>query len=432
MDPQATGQSRRERLPILALLCANAISLLGNQLTLIAVPWFVLQTTGSATKTGFTGFFSLLPLLNGGVFGGLIVDRLGFRRASILADLGSGLMVALVPLLYHTIGLEYWQLLALVFLRSLVGTPGGTARQGLLPDLVALSGFGRERINATFQGIGSLTALFGAPLAGLLIVALGPSNVLWLDAASFVISALIVTAAVPGSHAIGASVASPVSNQHMGVFAGFDFLRRDRTLLSLILCGTALNFFGAAFGGVIMPVYASRLLGGVVDLGTISAGSGAGGLLGTVFFGLVGHRLPRRAFFVSAFVLSALPLWVYVGLPALLVSVAASLSYNLILTPLNPLVGTIMQERVPAELRGRVFGLILTLILAAAPLGLLIVGFALDAIGLRATLLALASAYTVVTVGMAVNPGLRGLDASRPAASNDPRRRGATAGSATA
>src|SRR5215212_3730785 len=191
MDPQATGQSRRERLPILALLCANAISLLGNQLTLIAVPWFVLQTTGSATKTGFTGFFSLLPLLNGGVFGGLIVDRLGFRRASILADLGSGLMVALVPLLYHTIGLEYWQLLALVFLRSLVGTPGGTARQGLLPDLVALSGFGRERINVTLQGIGTLPALFGAPLARLLIVALHPSNLLCLDAASFMISARI-------------------------------------------------------------------------------------------------------------------------------------------------------------------------------------------------------------------------------------------------
>src|SRR5207253_1204203 len=164
-----------------------------SQLTLIAVPWFVLQTTGSAARTGFTGFFSLLPLLIGGVFGGLIVDRLGFRRASILADLGSGLMVALVPLLYHTVGLAYWQLLV-------------------------------------------------------------------LGAASFVISALIVTVAVPRSGMTIAADTQAADDQAAGLRAGFDFIRRDRVLLALILTGTAFNFFGAPFGGVILPVYANRVL----------------------------------------------------------------------------------------------------------------------------------------------------------------------------
>src|SRR3954454_18451436 len=103
MPPQPPGQPQRERLPILALLCANAISLVGSQFTLLAVPWFVLQTTGSATKTGFTGFFSLLPFMIGGAFGGVLVDRLGFRRTSILADFGCGLMIGLVPLLHYTI-----------------------------------------------------------------------------------------------------------------------------------------------------------------------------------------------------------------------------------------------------------------------------------------------------------------------------------------
>ena len=64
MQTTATGHDRRERLPILALLAANAVSLLGNQFTLVAIPWFVLQTTGSAARTGFTGFFGSLLLLH--------------------------------------------------------------------------------------------------------------------------------------------------------------------------------------------------------------------------------------------------------------------------------------------------------------------------------------------------------------------------------
>src|SRR4051794_20889117 len=171
-----------------------------------------------------------------------------------------------------------------------------------------------------------------------------------------------------------------------GLRAGFDFIRRDRVLLALILTGTVFNFFGAPFGGVILPVYANRVLGGAVDLGMILAGSGAGGLLGTVLFGLVGDRLPRRSLFVGAFLFSAVPFWTYAGFPPLPVVAIASFSASLALAPLNPLLMTILQERVPLELRGRVFGLLLTLILAAAPLGLLIAGFALDAIGLRATL----------------------------------------------
>lgn len=427
MDTAATGQPRRERLPILALLCATATSLLGSQLTLIAIPWFVLQTTGSAARTGFTGFFSLLPLLIGGVFGGLLVDRLGFRRASIVADLGSGLLVALVPLLHHTIGLAYWQLLVLVFFRSLIGTPGNTARQGLTPDLIALSGFGRERMNAAFQGTLNLATLLGAPLAGLSIVALGPSNVLWLDAASYVISALIVAFAVPRSRAIAADT-PPAERQNAGLRAGFRFIGRDRVLLSLILTGTAVNFFSAPVGGVVLPFYAERVLDSAVALGIIFAGTGVGGLVGTALFGAIGHQLPRRALFVGAFLVSAVPLWILTLLPPFLPVAAAMILSSLVLAPLSPLLMTIMQERVPTELRGRVFGMLLALILAAAPLGLLIAGFALDALGLRVTMLVMACVYTAVVVGTAFNPALRGLDRSRSVPDDDQWRPGATAG----
>jgi len=197
METTARGALPHVRLPLLALLGANAISLVGSQLTSLAIPWFVLQLTGSATKTGLTAFVNTLPAVLAGFFGGTLVDRLGYKRASVAADLLSGVSIALVPLLLRTGGLAFWQLLVLVFLRALLDTPGATARRSLLPDLAVLAGWRLERVNAAAQAIGNLAGLLGPPLAGLLIVTLGSSTALWVDAASFVASAAIVAAALP-------------------------------------------------------------------------------------------------------------------------------------------------------------------------------------------------------------------------------------------
>src|SRR5688572_23900053 len=101
----ATGSARPNRLPLAALLTANLISQTGNSLTLLAIPWFVLETTGSPAKTGLTAAVHVMAVVPGAIFGGVLADRLGYRRASIFSDLASCVAVAAVPLLYHTVGL---------------------------------------------------------------------------------------------------------------------------------------------------------------------------------------------------------------------------------------------------------------------------------------------------------------------------------------
>src|SRR5829696_8581905 len=101
-----TTSIKKNNLPIISLFTANAISLIGNVLSAIALPWFVLQTTGSATQTGITGFFTILPVVLAGFLGGTLIDRLGYKRNSIISDLASGVTTALIPILYFTIGLE--------------------------------------------------------------------------------------------------------------------------------------------------------------------------------------------------------------------------------------------------------------------------------------------------------------------------------------
>ena len=179
-----------------ALLAANSVSQVGNVLSFMAIPWFVLQVTGSPARAGITVATGALPVIAGGIFGGALVDRLGARRMSILADLASSMAVALVPLLYATVGLAFWQLLVLVFLGALLDSPGITARRSIYPDLAHDAGVSLERANALYQVVIRSAGLVGPPLAGVLIVALGASNLLWLNAASFVVSAGIVAVAV--------------------------------------------------------------------------------------------------------------------------------------------------------------------------------------------------------------------------------------------
>src|SRR5690348_1785959 len=104
------------RRRLAALLAANFVSQVGNLLTFLAIPWFVLQTTGSATRTGFVSAVSILAIVPSGLLGGAFVDRLGLKAAGIVSDIASGLAVAVIPALYLTTGIQFWQLAALVFL----------------------------------------------------------------------------------------------------------------------------------------------------------------------------------------------------------------------------------------------------------------------------------------------------------------------------
>src|SRR4051812_6135506 len=159
----------RSRAPLLALLAANAVSMTGNALTRVAVPWFVLSTGGSAAQVGLTLFFETLPLFLGSFFGGVLVAGLGHKRSSVVADLASGATLALVPLLYALGALPFGLLLVLVFLGALLDAPGAAARRALLPEAAEGAGASLERANAAYQTIFRLSALVGPVVGGTLI-----------------------------------------------------------------------------------------------------------------------------------------------------------------------------------------------------------------------------------------------------------------------
>ncbi len=403
----------RAAAPLLALLAANAVSLVGNALTAVALPWFVLQTTGSAGRAGLVAAAALLPAVVGGVFGGTVIDHFGFKRTSIVADLIGGLAVAAIPLLHGTIGLPFGTLLGLVALGALLDIPGLTARRSLLPELAADARWPLARANAAFESNNQLSFLLGPPIAGLLIAWLGATNVLWLDAASFAVSAGLVAALLPAPALAPAPPEKPSRGYFSEVAAGLRFLRDDRLLLALAVILMASNALAAPLFAVYLPVYATETTGRATTVGLAIGTVGVGGLIGAIGFGAVGHRLSRRGLWLAGFLVGPLPLWVLatplpLPVPLLLGSLAIG---GLAMGPINPLLVTVRHERIPVALRGRVFAAFSALAVAAQPLGTALGGWLVQAAGLQLGLLLSAIGSQLVGLIALSLPILHRLDA---------------------
>ncbi|WP_433280738.1 MFS transporter [Micromonospora sp. CA-244673] len=410
----------RRWAPLAGLLTAHTVSLTGNMLTLIALPLYVLAETGSPAATGLAGAFATAPVVLGGAFGGVLVDRIGYRRASMLADLVSGVTVAAVPLLHATVGLPFPALLGLVFVSGLLDTPGQTARTALLPEAAAAAGVPIERAIGWFGATERGSRLIGAPVAGLLVSALGALPVLAVDAATFAVSALVVAVLVPAGLQPSTEADAPSAGYWRDFAAGLRFLVREPLLRAMVLLVLVTNLFDATKSNVLMPVVATRDLGGAAAFGLLVGAMGGGALVGSLLFSAIGHRLPRRATFVTAFAIcGAPPFWALAAAPPLPVIAAVCVVSGLAAGAINPLIGAVELERVPATMRARVYGVIGAGAWAAMPVGAAGAGLAADRFGTTATLVTIGAGYLLVVLTPLLGGPWR--DLRRPAPPEQPQ-----------
>jgi len=428
--PAPTRSGRPARAALSALVAAHAISQTGNVVTAFAVPFYVLGLGGSGAEVGVAAAFATAPVIIGGPLGGVVVDRVGHRRAAIGADLVSGASVLAMPVLALTVGLPFWALLTLVFVSGLLDTPGQTARRVMLPGLTERAGIRLERSVGLIDGSERFAKLVGASVAGLLVAAVGPVASLFVNAATFVVSAALTRAFVPapdpartgstqphgthpdaadpatdeptdrGSATDGGSATVPARASYWSDLAeGARFVVRDPLMRLLVGLVLVTNLLDAARGSTLLPLYANDRLGGAAALGLLVATMGGCALAGTVVFGLVAHRMPRRVTFVACFALAGGPSSLAFALGAPLpVLVAATAVSGLAAGALNPILGAVELERVPEPLRGRVFGLLNAGAWAGVPAGALLGGLAADTIGLTLAFGIVAAVYTLVTL----------------------------------
>lgn len=417
-DDSASATTERvtppaERRPVFALLAANAVSQTGNMMTAVAVPWFVLTTTGSAILTGITSAAMALGAVVPAILGGPLVDRMGFKRASVLGDLLSGAVIASVPVLHLAGVLEPWHLPILVFLFTSINAQGDTARYALIPPLATRASMAMERANAADRAIARIGQLVGPIAAGILITQVGAANVLFVDAFTFTVSAAIVAVGIPSdaSRRLGPVEVGLRRNYRSDLVEGLRFVRGNALIFSMVVVALVGNFLDVPLVSVIIPIYAREFFDSPASLGLVIGAFGGGALLGTILFGALGLHLPRRITFIGCWVIA--PLLIYGTLaatPPVAVVVAAAAFGGIVAGSINPILLTVIQENTPPQLLGRVFGALNAIAQAGIPVGAALAGFVVEGIGIVETIVAMLVIYLAVTLGMLLNPAFHRMD----------------------
>lgn len=412
-------RTARAQVAFWAYLLAEVVSTTGTRMSMVAIPWFVLTTTGSAATTGVVAFAETLPYVLVLALGGPVVDRFGAWRVAIVAGVTAAALVGAVPALYAAGGLH---LAVLVVLVSAAGAVRGLEMSTyvLLPGLADTAGMPITRATALHDGMNRTAGMLGVPLAGVLIAVSSAPAVLVVDAASFLIAAVLLALLVPRTSQPpttededGRAIERPTGLRGYvrELREGFAFLLRDRMLVAISVLVLMTNLLDQAYSAVLVPVWVHDELGTPLALGLVGGVFGVGAVVGSGVFAWLGPRLPRRRSFAWGFLVGGAPrffvLAVAVALPPVL---AVSLVAGLAVGAINPALAATEYERIPRHLQARVIGALAAVAMAGIPVGGLLGGIAVEQLGLSVAVAAFGVVYLLTTLAPFVFPVWREMD----------------------
>lgn len=398
------------RTPLVGWLIADVASLTGTRVSMIAIPWFVLTTTGSATQTGLVAAAEMAPLVLMKALGGPIIDRLGARRVTLTCDALSTVVVGLIPLLHLAGLLHFPTLLLLVGLAGALRGPGDASKYSLVPQIAEVAGVPLERVTGLQGAIERTAAFAGAAFAGLLVALVGPASALLVDAASFAISgvALAVTTRGLGRPVEAAQTESSYVND---LREGWRFLRSDPVLVGICVMVAVTNLLDQAYAVVLVPVWAHDSGRGAAAIGVLFAVFAAASIGGSVLAAAFAERLPRFRVYVIAFLLCGAPRYVTLALDSpMWLILGTAVVGGFASGFLNPVLGAVIYERIPPHLTGRVTSLNTALCWSLMPFGGLLGGALIAGFGFTPALLIVGAAYFVATMAPAAGPRFRAMD----------------------
>lgn len=394
------GYLRLLSAPIPRLVWGGQLcSTVGDKLYYLAAAWVTWRLTGSPAAVGTVAAFSAIPLIIVGIAGARLVNRGHRFRLLIALDLARAAAVLVVPLISATGELAVWHLALVGMVLSALDSIFRPALKSTLPVLVE-----GEHLQP-FVGLMDLTdrlaRIVGPGGAGLLLAVIPEIHLFTVDAASFVVSALSLAAVARRANM---PVAPPVARQTMGraIRDGLGYVGRHETLRVAISLRMIANALWALLT-IGMPVIVSaRFHDDIGGYGAMIAAFGAGTLVGSLVIGNVGVGDHLLAVGFLAWVIVGVGFVAVAAAPALPIAVLATaligLGTPLAIVPVDTFIG----QRVPQELRARVYAVRYVAvegvaILALLPAGLLLERLPVDrALGPAGVALALLSALAAI------------------------------------
>ena len=401
----------------LLYFASYALSLLGNSIAAVALPLLVLQSTGSLLSTGVLAASTALPAFVVGLFSGVIIDRINRRTSSVVSDVISGLSIAALPLVDLFTGLDIGWFILFGIIGSIGDVPGMTAREALLPAIVRSSTLSTERMIGIRESIGALVIIVGPAAAGGLMVAFDGSTVLWITAATSLLAALLtlviprrvgaLAAALPTGDAVKPSGWSELREGWTVLFSTRPLLRAV-TLLSL-----AMVVVITALQGILLPAHFTVIARPEL-LGFVLTALAAGTLLGGGIFAVIAGRISRRIWFVVGLVGTAVGISAVAVLPVLPVLFGGAFVLGFASGLMGSVTGVLMVEGIPDRMRGRILGTQNSLMMVAAPVGMVAVSVLGHFFDLRTAGITIGAFWLLATVAAVVSPHLRNLGSTAP------------------
>jgi MFS family permease len=390
------------------------VSLLGDGIFIVALPFAVLDRSDSAATLSLVGLAWSLGMVGFLLAGGVLADRHDKRRVLLAADAIRLVALGAAAALSLAGALELWHLIALALVYGIGEGLAGPALGAIVPELVAEQAL--LPANALTGAARPLALrLAGPALGGLVVAVAGTSGALLFDAATFLVSMACLLAI--RSRPIARGAAEPLRAQ---LIEAAVFVRSQTWLwATLVAAAIALLVFMGPVE-VLLPFRIKEELGASAGaFGLVLAANGAGAAVGA---GVVGQRgTPRRpiTFLYWAWGLATLALVGYGLATAVWQLLVFSLVFGFLSGLGNPVWSTLMQVRVPAELRGRVSSLDWLVSVGLTPLSFALTGPVAAAAGAQATLVGAGILGTVATFALLY--GVPGLRDDQEEASSDAR-----------
>ena len=398
----------KKKLPVVLHQLSNFSSGLGNSIVMITIPWLILEEKGSPAFAGLVAAISALPGLLISPVGGWLVDHIGRRSVSIGADLLSAIAVVAFPIVALTSELSSSTILIIAVIGAIFDPAGYTARKTLLADVAKASDIKLDRLNGIHEGFMGVSWIFGPAVGAGLISTVGAVNSFWVAGGLFVLAALTITFLRVGN--LGqdardlAEEMGEVSNKSIRV--GFQVLWNDKLLRTITISILIIAAVYLPTETVVLSTYFEDL-DKPASFGIVISALATGSAFGSFGYGWISARLSRRNLVRTSFIGITISIIPMAFLPALPILIVAGFFLGLSWGPFTPLVSTLIQQRVPADQQGRVFGVQTAVFYAAPPLGMVLAGLSVESYGVSATYIVLAAILSVTSILALLTKSLR-------------------------
>ena len=375
---------------------------------MITIPWLILERTDSPAFAGLVAAISALPGILVSPIGGWMVDHIGRRAVSIGADLLSSLSVAAFPIVAATFGLSNPSILLIAVLGATFDPAGYTARKTLLTDVAKASDADLDHLNGIHDGIMGVAWILGPAVGAGLIASVGAVNSFWVSASLFIVAALAISFLRVGDAAKESREVAKTSGEetNSSIRIGVKTLWDDKVLRTL---SVALLIIAAVYlptEAVVLPTYFEDV-DNPRGLGFVISALAAGSTVGSFGYGWISARMKRKTLIRLILLGSALSIIPMAFLPPLSVLMLSGFLLGLSWGPYNPLISSLVQQRVPAHLHGRVFGVQTAVFYAAPPLGMVLAGISVESYGIKATYIVLAGVLSITSILVLLTKSLR-------------------------